>query len=82
MTAFVSPAKCLPTQHMNLDSRRPHASPANVPISTDRATLDFLNSFSEEARNEGTDWHREGSVIQIFGNHLQVDARVQVDGTL
>ncbi len=51
-------------------------------MSTDRATLDFLNSFDEEARNEGTDWHREGSVVQIFGNHLQIDARVQVDDTL
>ena len=67
---------------MNLESRRPRSASANVPMSTDRATLDFLNSFDEEARNEGTDWHREGSVTQIFGNHLQIDARVQVDGTL
>jgi SNF2 family DNA or RNA helicase len=44
--------------------------------------LDFLNSFGEEARNEGTDWHREGAVSQIFGNHLQIDARVQVDDNI
>ncbi len=51
-------------------------------MSTDRATLDFLNSFPEGARNEGTMWHKEGSVIQIFGNHLQIEGRVQMDGKL
>ena len=63
---------------MNLESR-PRAATSPVTMSTDRATLDFLNSFDEEARNEGTDWHREGCVVQIFGNHLQIDGRVQVD---
>ena len=67
---------------MTLDSRRPRAPTSPVPLSTDRATLDFLNCFGDEARSEGSDWHRDGSVIQIFGNHLQIDARVQVDGML
>ena len=64
---------------MNQDSRRPRATNSPVTMSTDRATLDFLNSFVDEARNEGTDWHRDGCVVQIFGNHLQIDGRVQVD---
>ncbi len=67
---------------MSQDTRRRPTAHANVPMSTDRATLDFLNGFDEDARNEGTDWHREGAVSQIFGNHLQIEGRVQVDGTL
>ena len=79
LTTFLSPAKCLPTRYMNQDTRRTRAAISPVTMNTDRATLDFLNSFDEEARNEGTDWHREGCVTQIFGNHLQIDGRVQVD---
>lgn len=67
---------------MNLDTRRPRASSSPVLMSTDRATLDFLNSFDEDARNQGTDWHREGAVVQIFGNHLQIDGRVHIDDTV
>ena len=67
---------------MNQDSRTPSAPSSAVPISTDRATLDFLNRFPEPIRNEGVFWHQEGSVIQIFGNHLQIEGRVQFDGTL
>ena len=43
----------------------------------DRATLDFLNSFSEESRVRGEEWHREGRVSQIFGNYLLIRGRVE-----
>ena len=39
-------------------------------MNPDRATLNFLNSFAEEARNRGDDLQKEGAVTQIFGNHL------------
>ncbi len=41
-------------------------------INPDRATLDFLNSFSEESQKTGEHWHREGCVTQIFGNYLLI----------
>ena len=43
----------------------------------DRATLDFLNRFSEESRTKGEEWHREGCVSQIFGNYLLIRGRVE-----
>ncbi|MFP6873903.1 MAG: DEAD/DEAH box helicase [Verrucomicrobiales bacterium] len=46
----------------------------------DRATLDFLNSFSEESRERGEQWHREGRVSQIFGNYLLIRGRVESPG--
>ena len=41
-------------------------------INPDRATLDFLNSFSEESQKTGEHWHNEGCVTQIFGNYLLI----------
>ena len=41
-------------------------------INPDRATLDFLNSFSEESQKTGEHWHHEGCVTQIFGNYLLI----------
>lgn len=46
----------------------------------DRATLDFLNTFSEAERNEGQRLQTEGAVAQIFGNHLIIQGKVE-DGT-
>ncbi|MDF1752682.1 MAG: DEAD/DEAH box helicase [Verrucomicrobiales bacterium] len=43
----------------------------------DRATLDFLNKFSEDERNEGQRLHNEGAVAQIFGNHLIIQGKVE-----
>ena len=46
-------------------------------MNPDRATLNFLNSFAEEARNRGDDLQKEGAVTQIFGNHLFIQGRVE-----
>jgi len=35
-------------------------------MNPDRATLNFLNSFPEEARNRGEDLQEDGAVTQIF----------------
>jgi len=43
----------------------------------DRATLDFLNKFSEDERNEGQRLHKEGAVSQIFGTHLIIQGKVE-----
>ena len=48
-----------------------------MPANVDRATLDFLNTFSEDERNEGQRLHGEGAVSQIFGNHLTIQAKVE-----
>jgi len=45
-------------------------------MNVDRATLDFLNSFSESEKNEGQRLQQEGAVTQIFGNHLLIQGRV------
>ncbi len=45
-------------------------------MNPDRATLNYLNSFSEEIRKEGQRLHDEGAVAQIFGNHLYIQGRV------
>ena len=45
-------------------------------MNPDRATLNYLNSFSEEIRHEGQRLHDEGAVTQIFGNHLYIQGRV------
>lgn len=47
-------------------------------MNPDRATLNFLNNFSEDARKEGENLHKDGCVTQIFGNHLFIQARVEV----
>ncbi|NNE90392.1 MAG: DEAD/DEAH box helicase [Verrucomicrobiales bacterium] len=49
-------------------------------MNVDRATLDFLNSFSEDEKNEGQRIHDEGAVVQIFGTHLQIQGKVE-DGS-
>jgi len=46
-------------------------------INPDRATLDFLNSFSEESQKTGEHWHHEGCVTQIFGNYLLIRGTVE-----
>jgi len=46
-------------------------------MNPDRATLNFLNSFPEEARQRGETLQREGTVTQIFGNHLFIQGRVE-----
>jgi len=46
-------------------------------MNPDRATLNFLNSFPEEARKRGELLQKEGAVTQIFGNHLFIQGRVE-----
>ena len=46
-------------------------------MNPDRATLNFLNSFPEEARKAGDEIQQEGFVTQIFGNHLFIQGRVE-----
>ena len=46
-------------------------------MNPDRATLNFLNSFPEEARKRGETLQSEGLVTQIFGNHLFIQGRVE-----
>ncbi len=46
-------------------------------MNVDRATLDFLNSFSNDEKKEGQRLHKEGAVTQIFGNHLLIQGRVE-----
>jgi hypothetical protein len=46
-------------------------------MNPDRATLNFLNSFPEEARKRGEALQADGAVTQIFGNHLFIQGRVE-----
>ncbi|WP_035615960.1 DEAD/DEAH box helicase [Haloferula sp. BvORR071] len=46
-------------------------------MNPDRATLNFLNSFPEDARKRGEKLQKEGTVTQIFGNHLFIQGRVE-----
>ncbi len=46
-------------------------------MNPDRATLNFLNSFPEEARKRGEMLQKDGAVTQIFGNHLFIQGRVE-----
>ena len=46
-------------------------------MNPDRATLNFLNSFPEEARKRGEKLQKDGAVTQIFGNHLFIQGRVE-----
>ena len=46
-------------------------------MNVDRATLDFLNSFSHDEKKEGQRLHDEGAVTQIFGNHLLIQGRIE-----
>ncbi len=49
-------------------------------MNVDRATLDFLNSFTKDEKKEGERLHREGGVTQIYGNHLLVQGRIEDGG--
>ncbi len=49
-------------------------------MNVDRATLDFLNSFNPDEKQEGQRLHKEGAVTQIFGNHLLIQGRIEEDG--
>lgn len=46
-------------------------------MNPDRATLNFLNSFPEDARKVGDALQQDGAVTQIFGNHLFIQGRVE-----
>lgn len=46
-------------------------------LNPDRATLNFLNAYSEDVRNTGEKLQRDGAVTQIFGNHLFIQGRVE-----
>jgi hypothetical protein len=48
-------------------------------LNPDRATLNFLNSFPEPVRKRGEKLQSEGAVTQIFGNHLFIRGRVDLD---
>lgn len=49
-------------------------------MNVDRATLDFLNGFSEDEKKEGQRLHDEGCVVQIFGDHLVVQGKIEDGG--
>ena len=46
-------------------------------LNPDRATLNFLNLYSEQVRNAGEKLQKDGAVTQIFGNHLYIQGRVE-----
>ena len=46
-------------------------------MNVDRATLDFLNAFSEDEKKEGQKLHDEGAVVQIFGNHIIIQGKIE-----
>ena len=46
-------------------------------LNPDRATLNFLNAYTEDVRAEGEKLQKEGAVTQIFGNHLFIQGRVE-----
>jgi len=54
-----------------------HPVPYCIAMNPDRATLNFLNSFPEEARKRGEMLQKDGAVNQIFGNHLFIQGRVE-----
>ena len=49
----------------------------NTSLNPDRATLNFLNAYTEDVRDEGERLQDEGAVTQIFGNHLFIQGRVE-----
>lgn len=51
----------------------------SMALNPDRATLNFLNGFPEEARIRGEKLQKDGAVTQIFGNHLFIQGRVEDD---
>lgn len=46
-------------------------------LNPDRATLNFLNAYSEKVRQMGAVLQKEGAVTQIFGNLLFIQGRVE-----
>lgn len=48
-------------------------------MNPDRATLNFLNTFPDEAKSKGEEIQKAGCVMQIFGNHLFIRGRVELD---
>ncbi|MEM9016200.1 MAG: DEAD/DEAH box helicase, partial [Verrucomicrobiota bacterium] len=46
-------------------------------MNVDRATLDFLNAFSDDEKKEGQRLHEEGAVTQIFGDHLLIQGKIE-----
>ena len=48
-------------------------------MNPDRATLNFLNTFPDEAKTKGEELQKAGCVTQIFGNHLFIRGRVELD---
>ena len=46
-------------------------------MNPDRATLNFLNSFTEKSRTRGDALQEDGAVTQISGNHLFIQGRVE-----
>lgn len=46
-------------------------------LNPDRATLNFLNAYPEDVREEGEHLQKDGAVTQIFGNHLFIQGRVE-----
>ena len=46
-------------------------------LNPDRATLNFLNAYSEAVRDAGEKLQTDGAVTQIFGNHLFIQGRVE-----
>lgn len=49
----------------------------SMALNPDRATLNFLNAFSEQVRERGVKLQKDGAVTQIFGNHLFIQGRVE-----
>ncbi len=49
----------------------------SLSLNPDRATLNFLNAYPEDVRDEGERLQKEGAVTQIFGNHLFIQGRVE-----
>ena len=49
---------------------------------TDRASLDFLNRFSEPEMEKGTQLQENGHISQIFGDHLVIRGRVESGGAI
>ena len=48
-------------------------------MNPDRATLNFLNTFPDESKTKGEEIQKAGCVTQIFGNHLFIRGRVELD---
>ncbi len=45
-------------------------------IRQDRSIREFLDAFPEEVRASGASLHKAGGILEIFGNHILVEAKV------